>query len=149
MKLKNQEKNIMLIRENRPTINYLDSYRAHYGAQEDVVIHRLEPLADQEGALRLTLACHRPDFCHFLFSSNDSPFYPSMNNEFIIRFGTQRTWKGKARPVYDGGAGSTTYEIAITFKTSQEYSAGGDQLPARFDVQITPPLECASRTPES
>ncbi len=139
----------MLIRENRPTINFLDSYRTHYGGQEDVVIQCLEPLTDEEGALRLTLACHRPDFCHFQFSANDSPSYSPMDNSFLIRFGQQRTWKGTARPVYDGGAGSTTYEIAITLKTSQEYSAGGDPLPTRFDVQITPPLECESRTPES
>lgn len=139
----------MLIRENRPTINFLDSYRAHYGVQEDVVIQRLEPLENESTAIRMTLACHRFDFRQFLFSVNDSPFYPSMDNTFVVRFDKQRTWKGKVRPLYENGEGPTTYEVIITLKTRDESNAAGEPFPTRFGVQIKPPLEFEARKPES
>lgn len=140
----------MLIRENRPTINFMDSYRVHYGAQaEDVVIRRLEPLTGTEPALRLELACGRPDFSHFRFARGRTPSYPALNNSFIIRFGKERTWKGKARPIYTGGAGKTTYDITITLRTREESAAAGNPGPARFTVQITPPLDFEVRSPAS
>ncbi|HRU05979.1 MAG TPA: transglutaminase domain-containing protein [Candidatus Brocadiia bacterium] len=139
----------MLVREGRPTINYLDSYRAHYGGREDVVIRRLEPVEDEAGVLRIELACHRPDFRHFLLSYNGCPAFPSLNNLLMARFGPARAWKGAARPVYEDGPGATTYEIAITYKTAEEYAAEGEPAPARYMVKITPPLEMEARTPES
>ena len=52
----------MLIRDNRPTINFIDAYRPHYGGHEDVVIRRLESLPGAGASIRLELACLRPDF---------------------------------------------------------------------------------------
>ena len=139
----------MMIRDNRPTINFLDSYRAHYGGQEDVVIQRLEPLSGNEPALRLTFACGRRDFSHFLFSVGESPFYPSMDNTFIIRFGKNREWQGKMRPVYENGEGPVTYAITITCKTAEAYQAEGEVCSTRFTVTINPPLDFQVRSPES
>lgn len=139
----------MLIREGRPTINFLDSYRAHYGGHEDVVLRRVEPVSGQAATLRIELACGRPEFRHFLFSHQDSPQYPSADNTFIARFGEGRAWKGTARPVYEDGPGPTTYEIGVTLQTAQENAAKGEPLPSRYMVKITPALEFESRAPES
>lgn len=139
----------MQIRDNLPTINFFDSYRAHYGGQEDVVIANLEHLANQGNTLQLTLTSHRSDLCHFLCSTNDSPWSRLTNHTITIRMGKEKNWKAKIRPVYSEGEGPSVYDIEITVVTSEELAAQGSSGPTRFSVTITPPLELESRTPES
>ncbi len=141
----------MLIRNHRPTINFLDAYRSHYGSsEEDVTIQEIVRFEGQAPAIKLVLASGRSDFCYFLFSALDGPFYPSMNSEFDIPFfGAAREWHGQFRPVYKRGEGPTTYAVQVTLKTAEEYAAGGDLHPPLVTVQISPPLDFVARTPES
>jgi hypothetical protein len=137
----------MNIRENRPTLNFLDSYRAHYGAQEDLLIRRLECLTDQPHALRLELTSHRPDFRHFELAAKEAPFHASRSNTFIIRFGRETEWRGRARPVYDRSTGDVV-EILIRRSACLESDKPADPLPARYTVAFNPPLEFEVRAPD-
>jgi hypothetical protein len=139
----------MLIRDNRPTINFMDCYRPHYGGLEDVVIEKLDSPAGPEPYVRLQLGCRRPDFCSFRFSENAKSFYHALDNTFHIRPGTSKKWEGKAQPVYQSGPGPVTYAIAVTFKTRADYRAEGIDHGDLINVAITPPLEFGVREPES
>lgn len=140
----------MLIRNHRPTINYLDSYRSHYGGrEEEVLIREIYATPGLTPAMKMVFACGRSDFCHFLVSRMGSPLHPSMNAEFEICFGEAREWRGALKPVYKDGAGAVTYEIKITLKTAAELLVEGTLSPSVITVQISPPLEFCARTPES
>jgi hypothetical protein len=140
----------MLTRDERPTINFMDAYRKHYGGQEDVVMQRLETLPGSRSTVRLILACRRPDFAGFRYSENGQPFYPSLDNTFLIRLGGEsKKWEGKAQPVYRTGPGPVTYAITATYKSQEEYRAEGIEHPSIINVQIAPPLDFEVRAPES
>jgi len=140
----------MLIRDGRPTINFVDCYRAHYGGNEDVVVQRLETLPATGCTLRLALACRRPDFVAFRFSEQERPFYTSLDNAFLIRLGEDcKAWNGKAQAVYEDGPGALTHKIAVTYKSREDYRAEGIDHGDLINVLITPPLEFAVRSPES
>lgn len=140
----------MLVRDNRPTINFMECYRSHYGAQEDVVIRALESLPGDDPLVRLELACHRPDFSGFRFSEQGRPFFMSLDNTFRIKLGENtKTWQAKVQPVYESGPGAQTYEIALTYKSKEDYRAEGIEHGAMVNVQIMPPLDFEVRTPES
>ncbi len=137
----------MLIREDRPTLNFLDSYRAQYGVQEDVSIRRLELLMDPPETLRMELTSHRSDFRYFEFAPGPRPWYASRNNTLIIRLGGRENWQGQARAVYDRGKGETI-AIEIAFSSAQRNAAAGDPLPSRYTVKMTPRLEMEVPSPE-
>lgn len=136
----------MVQREDRPTINYLDSYRPYYGVREDVLIRRLESLKDGTTGLRLELTSHRPDFRYFEMSTDGDHFYCSRTNTFVVRFGDKRSWNGWARPVYDKETGGT-YDIEVKLKRREEYEAEGEPLPNRYTVKINPRLDLEARPP--
>lgn len=138
----------MLLRENRPTMNFLDAYRAHYGCREDVVIRRLEAVKNAPThTLCLELASHRADFRHFDMAAGDAPFHAARNHQFVIHFGKQRQWHGRARAVYHRETGPV-HEIQITLRTGAEQEAAGDPLPSRYTVKITPRLDMEVAPPE-
>lgn len=139
----------MLIRDQRPTINFMESYRAHYGGCEDVVIRKLESLPGAGAAVRLTLACLRPDFACFRFSEQGQPAYASLDNTFRVDLSETREWEGTAQPVYDAGPGPVTYTIKLVHTSREDFRAQGIDAIGRVTVDITPPLEFEVRSPES
>ena len=95
----------MLIRDQRPTINFMDSYRAHYGGNEDVVIRDLASLPGGGPAVRLELACLRADFSVFRIAEPGEAAREAVDATLRIDLTRANRWEGTVRPVKAEGIG--------------------------------------------
>lgn len=139
----------MMIREGRPTINFLDSYRAHYrGFREDLFIKEVEPLGESGEGVRLSLCCEREDFAFFNFSVGDGDFYKSKDNAFIIRFEDKNEWNGKFQSVYENGEKSSTRTIKATRSFVDPRQETPDSPSTSISININPPLELFASSPD-
>ena len=137
----------MMIRGDRPTINFLDSYRAHYkGFRETVFIRSVEPKEKEGQLIQVVLGCDGEGFSHFEFTeSGTQSFQKLKDGRFSIEFESKNEWSGEFRTVFTKNA-PLSYSITATRSPAIE---NNPESKTTVSLKITPPLEFEAKTPES